>query len=168
MYIIDPMISEYSSRVCSEQANITLNRPLKQVKFQAETHTFLYSPSEDGLWHTQASLLCMRDAAIDTAIQSRVDPRYVLWNTLFQDPASESLLYLWTTNSNTLRGLEQFACDSLRRQRIMNESWRFFKLNDDSIETIRVRDSSAINVKKNVIKNHSTHLNLIEKPKNLP
>jgi hypothetical protein len=99
---------------------------MKKVKFQLEPRKFVFIPSVEGegVWHSQKSLLHMRDVALDTALQSRYDPRYPLWNSLFQDSASENLLCLWTTNSNTLRGLEQFVCDSLRRQRKLEHTER--------------------------------------------
>jgi hypothetical protein len=99
---------------------------MKKVKFQLEPRKIVFIPSVEGegVWHSQKSLLHMRDVAFDTALQSRYDPRYTFWNTLFQDPASENLLCLWTTNSNTLRGLEQFVCDTLRRQRMLEHTER--------------------------------------------
>jgi hypothetical protein len=116
------MISRCSSKVSSEHMNVTLNRSLKQVKFQEIPQTIIYIPSFEGVGHSQASLQQMRDVALDTALQARYDLRYTLWNTLFQDPASENLLCLWTTNSNTLRGLERFVCNTLRRKRILEHT----------------------------------------------
>jgi hypothetical protein len=118
------MVSGCSSKVSSEPRNISLNLSKKRVKFQGNPQAVIRIPSFEGVWHSQASLNQMRDAALDTAFQSRYDPRYLLWNTLFQDPASDNLLCLWTTNSKTLRGLEIFVCSAVRRQKILEHNER--------------------------------------------
>jgi hypothetical protein len=118
------MVSGCSSKVSSEPMNISLNLSKKRVKFQGNPQAVICIPSFEGVWHSQASLNQMRDAALDTAFQSRYDPRYLLWNTLFHDPASDNLLCLWTTNSKTLRGLEIFVCSAVRRQKILEHNER--------------------------------------------
>ena len=46
------------------------------------------------------------------------DRRIDLWNATFQDPISFGLLCMWTTNCNSLRGLEKFVCAQHRHQRM--------------------------------------------------
>jgi hypothetical protein len=80
------MISRCSSKVGSERTRVSSKSSMKKVKFQLEPRKIAFIPyvEGEGVWHSQKSLLHIRDVALDTALQSRYDPRYPLWNTLFK------------------------------------------------------------------------------------
>jgi hypothetical protein len=101
-------------------------RKRKAVKFQdrpPEVMTFI-SDSLESSWHSAETLSKIRDDAIMMAIDAYRDPRHAGWSSIFQQKENDvscELLSMWTTNSNTLRGLERHVCASSYGQRRVNE-----------------------------------------------
>lgn len=61
-----------------------------------------------GTWLCPLTMRQIREAAVEEGRQARNDVRLSLWITAFQEPVSDGLLSMWTTNSRSLRGLEKF------------------------------------------------------------
>jgi hypothetical protein len=101
-------------------------RKHKAVKFQdrpPEVMTFI-SNSLESTWHSAEALSKNRGDAIRMAIDAYGDPRHAAWSSIFQQKENDiscELLSMWTTNSNTLRGLERHVCAFSYGQRRMNE-----------------------------------------------
>jgi hypothetical protein len=69
------------------------------------------------VWHSGEKLRKIRESVLATCQEAHRDRRIDLWNATFQDPISFGLLCMWTTNSNSLRGLERFVCSQHRHQK---------------------------------------------------
>ena len=73
-----------------------------------------------GSWLSPQAMRRIREAAVEEGRQAQYDGRLSLWIAAFQEPVSDGLLSMWTTNSRSLRGLEKFV--SLRHyDRSMSE-----------------------------------------------
>jgi hypothetical protein len=104
-------------------------RKRKAVKFQdrpPEVMTF----SNDTLgssWHSAETLAKIKNDAIRMAIDAYSDPRHAAWNAIFQENENDlscELLSMWTTNFNSLRGLERHVCAISYGRRRMNEHYQ--------------------------------------------
>ena len=97
-------------------------RKAKTVRFQEKLH--IIAIDERGVWHNAENLRMIKERALETGITAQQDRRIDLWNATFQDPVSSGLLCMWTTNFNTLRGLERFVCAQHRHRRMVEHRER--------------------------------------------
>ena len=98
------------------------SRKARKVRFQEKLNVIMID--ERGVWHCGENLRLIRESVLATCQEAHRDRRIDLWNSTFQDPASFGLLCMWTTNSNSLRGLERFVCSQHRLRRTAEHQQR--------------------------------------------
>lgn len=100
-----------SKEIASERPS----RKARKVRFQEKLNVIMVD--ERGVWHSGENLRRIRESVLETCQEAHRDRRIDLWNAAFQEPLSFGLLCMWTTNSNSLRGLERFVCSQHRHRR---------------------------------------------------
>jgi hypothetical protein len=101
-------------------------RKHKIVKFQDKPSQVISVFSDDfrSSWYCPEALIKMRADAKRVAIDAHGDFRYRAWKSLFEKDENDiscEMLSMWTTNSNSLRGLERHVCASSYGRRRLTE-----------------------------------------------
>ena len=91
-------------------------RKAKKVQFQEKLDVIRIE--NRGVWHSAEHLKMLKERALEMGRTAHQDRRIDLWNATFQDPVSFGMLCMWTTDYNSLRGLEKFVCAQHRHRRM--------------------------------------------------